>query len=492
MLLSSGLLVLLPLAGPLEGIEERHGDLGITVERPRSYESIPVSPVEPWVRLHYVERADADRERTHRPGFKIVEIPRAGSPRAASRPTEAPRSVVDLPSYIAVEWPFWRLDESRELADDGQGTSSEHRLVPTGFQNPGWIGFIRTLHTAERTLALLGFCARRDLPEQAALWRRVASRLEVFEPEPRVFTDRKLELYYARSGLARPELRISVRKSLVPGWRWIDTENYIVVFDTKNQPLVKRVARDLEMLRGHFEEMFPPADELDAVATVRICKDRQEYLQYGGDEWSQGYWQWEADEIVLYDTAAGAGRRAEPETLANLYHEAFHQYVHHAVGGYRPHPWFDEGLGDYFGGALVKNGNLIKIEPNEARLAGIRARIANGSFVPWSQFVHQDWRAFYPREQPDWHYSQAWSMVYFLKTSKQVARREEWSRILPTYFEVLRDVFAEELAFSKGEPGAAARATAARVARERAIDAALYGVDLTEIENAWIEFLDSL
>jgi len=38
------------------------------------------------------------------------------------------------------------------------------------------------------------------------------------------------------------------------------------------------------------------------------------------------------------------------DSLRVLYHEAFHQYIHYAVGDVAPHSWFNEGHGDYFAG----------------------------------------------------------------------------------------------------------------------------------------------
>jgi hypothetical protein len=49
-------------------------------------------------------------------------------------------------------------------------------------------------------------------------------------------------------------------------------------------------------------------------------------------------------------------------------------------------------------------------------------------------------------EQPQYYaedkvhicYAQGWSMIYFLRKSEQVAKKPEWAKILPTYFEILK------------------------------------------------------
>ena len=88
-------------------------------------------------------------------------------------------------------------------------------------------------------------------------------------------------------------------------------------------------------------------------------------------------------------------------------------------------------------------------------------------------------------------YAQGWSMVYFLRTSKDVQKRPQWASILPTYFDTLKAAYAEELA--KLTPDAAAdpakKTAAGARARERAVTAAFNGVDLGEIESAWKAFL---
>ena len=77
-------------------------------------------------------------------------------------------------------------------------------------------------------------------------------------------------------------------------------------------------------------------------------------------------------------------------------------------------------------------------------------------------------------------------MIYFLRTSKDVAKRPEWARILPAYFDVLKTSYARELA-ALGEAPApeAVAAEAGKRARDKAVEDAFSGVDFHEIEEAW-------
>jgi hypothetical protein len=101
-------------------------------------------------------------------------------------------------------------------------------------------------------------------------------------------------------------------------------------------------------------------------------------------------------------------------------------------------------------------------------------------------------------EQPEYYqkdivhicYAQGWAMVYFLRKSEQVAKRPEWAKILPTYFETLKTAYAEELAKipEKDREKWSARAPAGLAARGRATDAAFDGVDLDELQQAWEKY----
>jgi len=93
---------------------------------------------------------------------------------------------------------------------------------------------------------------------------------------------------------------IAVRRALVGDWGVTDTAHFIVVHHTSDGQLVRRVADELEILRSELMQRFPPDTELDALSTVRICRDRAEYLAYGGAPTTVGYWNASGRELVLY------------------------------------------------------------------------------------------------------------------------------------------------------------------------------------------------
>ncbi len=195
---------------------------------------------------------------------------------------------------------------------------------------------------------MLGTCAD-EAERNIGAWRRCAESLEFFEPvvPPAAV---KWTKFYAKSPRFRePEQRVKVRAGLLEGWEADDTENYLLIHDTKNGNLIQHLAKRLEAIRRAYVELFPAVGEIRAVSTVRICKDRDEYYRNGGPSGTAGYWNSRAEELVLYDFESGQEAKEEARTV--LFHEAFHQYIHYAAGELAPHSWFNEGYGDYFSGA---------------------------------------------------------------------------------------------------------------------------------------------
>jgi hypothetical protein len=184
--------------------------------------------------------------------------------------------------------------------------------------------------------------------------------------------------------------------------------------------------------------------------------------------------------------------RIDTDTFGTLYHEAFHQYIHYACGELPPHPWFNEGHGEYFGGARIKDGKVrsIDVVPESARV--IARAVDQGRHVPWKEMIRYEQGQYCNPDKVEICYAQGWSMIFFLRRSPELEKHPEWARIIPTYFQTLRDAYRAALAaLPEGGNGAdrLALAKAGFEARQQALDAAFYGVDLAEIEKAWIEFV---
>jgi hypothetical protein len=248
--------------------------------------------------------------------------------------------------------------------------------------------------------------------------------------------------------------RQEIESSLVSGWAVLVSpkKNYIVVYNTKgnkNHELAKIIASRIELIRQQiYEEQFPPTRSIGAVSIVRVCGDQREYFAYGGMPGSAGYWNSGSEELVFYD--ASPSKKLDDDTIAVLYHEAFHQYIFYSVGEVSPHSWFNEGHGDYYAGARLK-GRKFRIEPFDWRVQTVKNAIRKGSrrdvqggYTPLKDLVRFSQKEYYAYASIC--YAQGWSLVYFLRevVPKRKSYRQKWGHILDVYFDTLKEKVEEE------------------------------------------------
>ncbi|MBL8861221.1 MAG: hypothetical protein JNK02_04335 [Planctomycetes bacterium] len=520
--LALAFLALLPTAPPaLQGgyTTEKHPELGLSFPRAREYEQVPTQPDEEFIVLYYAQRVDKVDPKTakgFRPELNVVWIdhrpptpPATGDapdvppppepdqePRGGSAKEQAPPRPID-----SIErWVEQKL-KGFELADGKEGRARrgfagrEHELrrVPVkGRPASGARGWVYAWRGPDRTIAFVGFASPDDFDRHVGWWREMAEKAELGEPE--VESTEKLERRYATTKFREVPFRVGVRKKLVRGWKAEDTENFILVYNTPDVPLVRKILGDLEVIRKEYEKLFPAARPVTAVSTVRVCKSREEYLTYGGVPGSAGYWNSATEELVLYDAekAVKGGGKSDADTFIVLYHEAFHQYIHYSTGELPPHSWFNEGHGDFFSGARVKDGKVRGIGPNPWRAEFIQNTVAGGKAIPWSEIVLFEQPEYYRPDRIGICYAQGWAMVYFLRTSPLVQKRPEWARILPTYFDTLKAAWGEEwakLQAAGADQDRVKRFAGGLAARKRAVEAAFQGVDMLEIDEAWQDFV---
>lgn len=483
---------------------ERFDDLGLSLLVPRSYESVALPPGERWAVLAYAEKARKDGKFTKsiRPRMSVVWIdsaPKTPLPATAEKaPTEVdPRRkresrIGDLATYMAAKYPGWKLGRTVEAKGQSDYVAREAMISRPDDDDRPITGWVYAYEGPARSVIVLGQCGEYDVKEHVALWRACAERLRLFEPSDK--SGAALLALYANSKFVDIPRRVAVRKRLVRGWRAEDTEHFIVVYDTKDQPLIRKICFDVEVLYALYASYFPPAGAMSSVSTVRVCRDRDEYLAYGGDEGTAGYFNFLDEELVFYDAHVDRknGIADDTLTLVVLYHEAFHQFIHYSVGELPPHPWFNEGHGDFFGGARV-HGELQSIGPNPMRVDDVQKAVQFGRNVPWKDIVTFEQSRF--MQDAGIHYPQSWSMIYFLRTSPEVQKRAEWRNILPSYFDELKKAWSEEkvaLELAGDQNDWEKRWKAGKRARSRALSVAFTGVDYDEIDSAWIAFVKAL
>ena len=466
--------------------------LGLEFPVASDYDAVPVQPLEKWTVLHYAEDLDKAREKDSRPQFSVFVIDKRAP---VVLPPELkhfePRVIDSVEAYLrAVHWD-WRAHGFTDGKERDGYRARESSLGPGSREAPA--GWFYAWESDDRIVGLIGFCMTSDekyRKKHHDIWRYSAEKMRFSEPKEDALLA-KLERYYERRNYLDPEYRIAVRSRLAPGWKAEDTDHYLVVYDTKDEPLIRLIKAELEAIRKEYLRLFPPATPIEAVSTVRVCKDREEYLQYGGPPGSGGYWHPTAEELVFYDYENVGRDRGTGKANSRivLYHEAFHQYVHYSTGELPPHPWFNEGYGDYFSGARISSLRVEGIGVNPWRIETIQKAIKSGSYLSWRNILHLDKRGYYDHRVC---YSQGWSMIYFLNESREAKKHPLWSAILPTYFETLKTAYAAELDVLPSTFGEEERQEAGARAREAAYSAAFSDVDLDEIEKAWKEFTMSL
>ncbi len=356
-----------------------------------------------------------------------------------------------------------------------------------------------------------------------------------------------------------PRKRSKIERGLVKGWKVIVSpkKNYVVIYNSKdgeNDALAKVLSERIEKIREQvYEKQFPPSKPIDTVSVMRVCASHKEYVSYGGSPSSAGYWNSFTEELVFFDAAAS--KKPDDDTLAVLYHEAFHQYIYYSVGNVAPHSWFNEGHGDYYAGSRY-NGGKFKIEPFDWRKPVVKKAVADGprsfqmtkdpdsgedvkkwsdvkGFTPLADLVKFSQRDYYA--YPSVSYAQGWALVYFLRevVPKNEAYNKKWGKILPTYFDVLKREAAKEKGFMRGgdepdgpdepdgepddpagggdgkdgdpgkpgedgKPGAPGDAppeqtgVASASALDLALQEAFKGVDMDELQAAWIAFVKNV
>jgi hypothetical protein len=521
-----GALCALPLLAPTSGAQafpkEKHPELGLEIQRPRKYGQVPVQPTEEWILLRYVEEQDARNPKARLPELAIVRIdwqpdpepePEPPAPDPPDEESERSRAPVVIkgspppPPITTLERYVERKLGGFELGPEvavsrpktqGAYVLHEYELAPQ--KNEKRRGYAFAWKSDARTLALFGACAEEELDDARKTWRYVAEKLVIGEPVESKETQKWRRYYGKRPEFSAPEFRLKIRSaaSALKDWDVDDSDNYILVYNTPDQALIRSLKQRLEAIRRAYLELFPPAGPIDAVSAVRICRDAADYKAYGGPSGSGGYWNARAEELVFFDYADKDGERGsgKEDSLIVLYHEAFHQYIYYSVGEVAPHSWFNEGYGDYFSGAVLNSyGEVAKIGVNPWRINTIQRAITESAFVPWEEIIRFEQPQYYNPGIRHICYAQGWSMIYFLNQSADVQRDPRWSQILRIYFDTLKEAHAQETeqlrkAGLTGDDSQ--RMEAAMRTRKKAVEAAFEGVDVKALERAWIAFTKDL
>jgi hypothetical protein len=503
--------------------------LGLSFYYPVGYMEIPLEPTESAARARYVKRGKPKDERLSRmlgrnqtidlAYFEIVVIAREARVKSSERGTTpsagAESRGSDATSKPAESEGPKSLREAMEEAHRIHGFDEFKKkklggfeVSPIGLPQGGFrewslkrkgqkgdaepTGYCAFVEEGELLLGAYGETGEGDFRTFSNALRRVAKSVKEIEGK---YADEALELVYRNSKLKDVPKRIEVRRGLARGWKAKDTDNFIIVYHTPNERFVNKTARDLEAIRPFYEKVFPPAKPLTEVAIVRLCKDMAEYMSYGAPPGSGGFFHPGNEELVLFDykqTEAAkegvSGRRlSDQDSFIVLYHEAFHQYIHYAVGEVAPHDWFNEGHGDYFSGALLSDsGRVHRIGPSPWRVD--RAKdLASGKapgWVPVRELVRAPRELYYRPDVRGNFYVLGWAFTYFLREAPEAKSNPSYAKIVDVYFDTLKSETAKGVKALGDSANLASKTAVGKSARELAIQKAMEGVDEDALDAA--------
>jgi len=370
------------------------------------------------------------------------------------------------------------------------------------------VGYVVRREEGNTTFGVYGFTMA---PHQKALETQVvkmAGSLALAEGDAGEMAAEAIDRLYADKKFRAIEARKKARAEMPKGWKAVDTENYLIVHHSKNDGLIRRIAREIEAMRSLYEQHFPAVAPVEALSVVRVCRTKEEYHQYGGPPTSGGYWHPGNEELVFFDysytmkTLDDDQRKAmrgrvltSDDSLLVLYHEALHQYLHYAVGEFGPHDWFNEGYGDYYSGAVIgdSTASVLRIDPSPWRIHLAKDMCEYGEgFVPLEKLLKAERGEFYNPARIGHYYAGAWSFVYFLKHGKDAAAVPAWAGLLQKYFDTVKGAYADELQLLKdagAEIDLEAKTRASMAARQTALKKTLDGIDLAKLEAAWRKYV---
>lgn len=477
-LLGPGLLAGLA-AAPASALDltSKHPEHGFSIGRPAAFEARPVPP--------------------GREGLLLVHAPKDAPKDRRAPVTHQVFAVEDVATAEDVQRWVLRTFQPSELEQE-RSVRKRYGRTPARFTGAYIDGdgetralFVHGWIEGADAVVFVGECEPRLERREARVFARIASSFRFFTQAELDEERARWTRRYRRTRLPHVEERIDVASALVDGWSLRDTEHSIVLYHgPESAPVLEQIAGELVAARRRFALDFPPDRPAASLSVVRVCRDRGEYLTFGGNPGTVGHFNPNTRELVLYDAREVREGRlpAGHPTLRTLHHEACHQFVHHTASAVRPHAWYDEGTAEFYAGAIVERGRVVRVEGLPERERFLRTRLGGGALPGLETLLSMTQEEYYAN--PEVNYSMGYALVRFLRTSSAASAEDSWAGLLDRYFAELRTRWrleAESTALS-GMTGPRMRAAAER-ARERALEAALEGVDVAELEKALLAWI---
>ena len=504
--------------GGYKTYENKQADL--TFFYPTAFAEVPLPPTEQVLVAKFVlrqlpeelKKVDPRVLKAYEPELLVysfdLETPTTGAA-AADAPPSGPTTVKEAmeANSRVTSWEQFltRFGQWQVVPDGKKPDQFELRWQADAVAGLKPIGYLVRRQEGNTIFGVYGFSLAPHEKRFVGQLLKVAGSLAIADEERSSEAAARIERLYKDGKYRGIEARKKARGALARGWRALDTENYLIVHHSKNEPLMQRIGREIEAMRALYTELFPPSGPMDSVCVVRVCRTMDEYFQYGGPPNTGGYWHPGNEELVFFDysytqktlgedqkKAMGNRKLTNDDSLLVLYHEAFHQYIHYAIGEFSPHDWFNEGYGDYFSGAVLADttSRVLRIDPSPWRihLAKDMCEYGEGA-VPLATLLKAERAEFYNRSRAGCYYAAAWSFVFFLKNSKEVAAHPVWSKLLDVYLAEVKAAYQQRMAQVGEGADLGQKQVAGFEARRQALAKMLEGVDVAELEAKWKQWV---
>ncbi|MFN0207603.1 MAG: hypothetical protein ACKVS6_14955 [Planctomycetota bacterium] len=474
---------------------------GISLIVPQYFDEIPVAPGNETTALRFIEKEFGNKPKSDAEiRILTIQIPEAtiitgaaSRPESAPapKPPAAPRGFNTFEEFVKKTMPGWECGANGSV--DGMSIKKLDRFTLTNGKAPVQ-GVAYVVKDDDRFVCFVGFGRKDDFIDIGRKYERCAKYLKIGEAKE---TSAELDKLYKSKKFRGVEYRLKVRDAMSKGWKAEDTENFILIYNISDKTLINKMKHSLEVLREKLEVLFPPVREVVEVSTVRICKDRDEFLKFSEIPKNlpvAGFWNSRTQELVFYNNVKDPTypTASWEDACIVLYHESFHQYIYYACGELDPHSWFNEGYGDYFSGSKISSVStkVEKIGPNPWRVANIKRMVAEKTFAPLEKLVRFEQQDYYSR--PGEYYAQGWSFIYFLNDPAVIKKHPSWGKILRKYLSTLIQTYQSELTKLGAERNPENVAKARLTARNTAVDAAFEDIKFDELESAWKSFVEAL
>lgn len=249
---------------------------------------------------------------------------------------------------------------------------------------------------------------------------------------------------------------VQISPEHLPGWNIHETTHFKFLYTTDNK-FVETLGLNLEVMWKLYEKVLSDGrniinNQQSLKGTIRLFDDSfQRDIFVKAPQGVGAFYISQTKQVVACRERGryvGSGKQVavpsevKEATFNLLYHEVFHLYADldfiSSKKDYRFPPWINEGLGEYFFGAVIdeESKKIAGISKNFFRYPVVCDLINSNKFVPFNEFLYYTRKQYY--SSAGISYAQGWSICYFILENKGESGGE-YRKFLGLFLNKLRD-----------------------------------------------------